>query len=141
MYKEAVEKEIVMMLKERIIEAANREWASPIMIIRKKDDTIRLCVDYHKLNVMTQIDAYPMPWIDDILDQVGQARYITTLDLAKGYWQVLVAEVDRPKTVFILHEQWMIDQVIRGMHMHKFASAYLDDLIVFSSTWKDHLHI
>ena len=50
-----------------------------------KDDTIRLCVDYRKLNAMTQVDAYPMPRIDDILDQVGQARYITTLDLAKGY--------------------------------------------------------
>ena len=116
----------------------------------------RLCVDYRKLNAMTQIDAYPMPRIDDILDQVGQARYITTLDLAKGYWQVPVAEEDWPKTAFItprgLYQfkmmpfglcgapatfQRMMDQVIRGMH--KFASAYLDDLIVFSSTWEDHL--
>ena len=71
------------------------------MIIKKKDDTIRLCVDYRRLNVMTQVDAYPMPRIDDILDQVGQARYITTLDLAKGYWQVPVAEEDHPKTAFI----------------------------------------
>ena len=54
MYKEAVEKEIVMMLKEGKIEAANSEWASPIMIIKKKDDTIRLCVDYRKFNAMTQ---------------------------------------------------------------------------------------
>ena len=156
MYKEAVEREIAMMLEEGIIEAANSEWASPIVIIKKKDDTIRLCVDYRKLNAMTQIDAYPMPRIDDILDQVGQARYITTLDLAKGYWQVPVAEEDRPKTAFItprgLYQfkmmpfglcgapatfQRMMDQFIRGMH--KFASAYLDDLIVFSSIWEDHL--
>ena len=75
--------------------------ASPIVIIKKKDDTIRLCVDYRRLNDMTQVDAYPMPRIDDILDQVGQARYITTLDLAKGYWQLPVAEEDRPKTAFI----------------------------------------
>ena len=151
MYKEAVEKEIEMMLKEGIIEAANSEWASPIVIVKKKDDTIRLCVDCRKLNTITQVDAYLMPRIDDILDQVGQARYITTLDLAKGYWQVPVAEEDRPKTAFItprgLYQfkmmpfglcgapatfQRMMDQVIRGMH--KFASAYLDDLIVFSST-------
>ena len=100
-YKEAVEKEIELMLKQGIIEPASSEWASPIVIIKKKDDTIRLCVDYRRLNAMTQVDAYPMPRIDDILDQVGQARYITTLDLAKGYWQLPVAEEDRPKTAFI----------------------------------------
>ena len=100
-YKEAVEKGIELMLRQGIIEPASSEWASPIVIIKKKDDTIRLCVDYRRLNAMTQVDAYPMPRIDDILDQVGQARYITTLDLAKGYWQVPVAEEDRPKTAFI----------------------------------------
>ena len=156
MYKEAVEKEIEIMLKEGIVEPANSKWALPMVIIKKKDDTIRLCVDYQKLNAKTQVDAYPMPQIDDILDQVGQARYITTLDLAKGYWQVPVAEEGRPKTAFItprgLYQfkrmtfglcgapatfQRMMDQVIRGMH--KFASAYLDDLIVFSTKWEDHL--
>ena len=102
MYKEAVEKEIGMMLKEGIIEASNSEWVSPpIMIIKKKDGTICLSLDYHKLSAMTQVDAYLMPRIDDILDQVGQARYITTVDLAKGYWQVPVAEENRPKTAFI----------------------------------------
>ena len=155
-YKEAVEKEIELMLKQGIIEPASSERALPIVIIKKKDDTIRLCVDYRRLNAMTQVDAYPMPRIDDILDQVGQARYITTLDLAKGYWQVPVAKEDRPKTVFItprgLYQfkmmpfglcgapatfQRMMDQVIR--RMHKFASAYLDDLIIFSTTWEDHL--
>ena len=99
MYKEAVEKEIEIMLKEGIVEPANSEWASPMVIIKKKDDTIRLCVDYQKLNAKTQVDAYPMPQIDDILDQVGQARYITTLDLAKDYWQV--PEEGLPKTAFI----------------------------------------
>ena len=100
-YKETVKKEIELMLKEGIIESASSEWASPMVIIKKKDDTIRLCVDYRRLNAMTQVDAYPMPRTVDILDQVGQAGYITTLDLAKGYWQVPVAEEDCPKTAFI----------------------------------------
>ena len=132
-YKEAVEKEIELILKQGIIEPDSSEWASPIVIIKKKDDIIHLCVDYRRLNAMTQVDAYPMPRIDDILDQVGQARYITTLDLAKGYWQVPVAEEDHPKTAFItprgLYQfkmmpfglcgapatfQRMMDQVIRG---------------------------
>ena len=66
-----------------------------MVIIRKKDDTIRLCVDYRKLNSETVMVAYPMPRVDDILDQVGQAKYITTLDPAKGYRQYPVAEEDR----------------------------------------------
>lgn len=97
----SVEKEIDEMIKEGVIEPANSEWASPMVIIRKKDDTIRLCVDYRRLNAVTQMDAYPMPRMEDILDQVGQAKYITTLDLAKGYWQVPVAKEDRHKTAFI----------------------------------------
>jgi len=67
----------------------------------KKDDTIHLCVNYRKLNAETEMDAYPMPRIDNILDQVGQAKYITTLDLAKGYWQVPVAVEDQYKTAFV----------------------------------------
>ena len=128
-YKEAVEKEKELMLKQGIIEPASSEWVSPIVIIKKKDDTICLCVNYQRLNAMTQVDAYLMPRIDDIL---GQARYITTFDLAKGYWQIPVAE-DRPKTPFItprgLYQfkmmpfglcgapgtfQRMMDQVIKG---------------------------
>ena len=84
MYRDAVERELEMMLKEGVIKPSNSEWASPMVIIKKKDDTIRLCVDYRKLNAETALDAYPMPRVDDILDQVGQTKYITTLDLAKG---------------------------------------------------------
>ena len=155
-YREAVEKELEMMLEEGVIEPCVSEWASPMVIVKKKDDTIRLCVDYRRLNAGTQLDAYPMPRVEDILDQLGQAKYITTLDLAKGYWQVPVAEEDRHKTAFITTKglyqfkmmpfglcgapatfQRMMDEVIRGMD--KFASAYLDDLIVFSYNWEDHL--
>jgi len=100
--------------------------------------------------------AYPMPQIDDILDQVGQAKYITTLDLAKGYWQVPVAVEDPHKTAFVSSQglfqfkvmpfglcgapvtfQRMMDKVTRGMN--QYANAYLDDLIIFSKTWEDHL--
>ena len=78
MYKEAVEGEIEVMINEGIIEPANSEWASPMVIIKKKDGAIRLCVDYRRLNAVTRVDAY------DILDQVGQAKYITTLGILTG---------------------------------------------------------
>ena len=84
MFRETVEEEIETMLEEGVIEPSNSEWASPMVIIKKKDDTLRLCVDYRKLNAITELDAYPIPRFEDILDQVGQARYISTLDLAKG---------------------------------------------------------
>jgi len=156
MYREAVEREIEMIPAEGIIEPCCSEWSSPIVAVKKKDNSIQLCVDYRRLNAQTRIDAYPMPRVDDILDQVGQARYISTLDLAKGYWQVPVAAEDSPKTAFATPRglfqfqvmpfglcgvpatfQRMIDHVIRGTH--EFACAYLDDLIIFSVSWEDHL--
>ena len=76
MYKEAVEGEIEVIINEGVIEPANSEWASPMVIVKKKDGTIRLCVDYRRLNAVTRVDAYPMPRMDDILDQVGQAKYV-----------------------------------------------------------------
>lgn len=61
---------------------------------------MRLCVDYRRLNAVSCMDAYPMPRVDDLIDQIGGAKFITTLDLSKGYWQVPVREQDRPKTAF-----------------------------------------
>ena len=71
------------------------------MVVTKKDGGIRLCVDYRKLNQVTKFDAYPMPRVEELLDQIGDAQFITTLDLAKGYWQVPVSIEDREKTAFV----------------------------------------
>jgi len=78
MYRDAVEREIEMMLAEGTIEPCCSEWSSPIAVARKKDNTIQLCVDYRQLNAEIEIDAYLMLQVDDILDQVGQAKYIIT---------------------------------------------------------------
>ena len=80
------------MLAEGVIEPPQSDWASTIILVRKKDNSIRLCVDYRKLNAQSRIDAYPIPRIEDILDKVGKVKFITTLDLARGYWQVPVAD-------------------------------------------------
>ena len=66
----------------------------------KKDGSIRLCVDYRKLNSVTPMDAYPMPRVDDLIDRLGNAKYISKLDLSRGYWQVPVAPEDQAKTAF-----------------------------------------
>ena len=145
------------MLKEGIIEPATSPWSSPIVLVNKKDKSLRLCVDYRKLNAVSEGDAYPMPHVDDLIDRLGQAKFISALDLSKGYWQVPIAEESKPKTAFItpfgLYQfhvmpfglqgapatfQRLMNRVLLGFE--DFSAAYLDDIIIFSETWNDHLH-
>lgn len=155
-YRNEVEQELEEMLQHGVIEPTTSPWASPMVIVRKKDGTVRICVEYRRLNSVTDLDAYPLPRIEHILDSIGTARFITTLDLAKGYWQVPVSPVDRDKTAFVsplgLHRfttmpfglcgapstfQRLMDDVLRGQS--SFARAYLDDIVIFSNGWEEHL--
>ena len=155
-YREEVLKELEEMEKQGIIEKSESEWASPLVIVTKKDGGVRLCVDYRKLNQETKFDAYPMPRIEELLDEIGKAKFITTLDLAKGYWQVPLAEEDREKTAFTtpngLYQfltmpfglsgapatfQRMMDEVLRGLN--SFVGVYLDDIVIHSGTWEEHI--
>ena len=99
-YRNAVKEEIDRMLQHDIIEPSTSDWAFPIVLSFKKDGSLRLCVDYRKLNAVSTNDAYPMPRIDDMIDRLGKARYFTVLDLTRGYWQVPVTPSARPKTAF-----------------------------------------
>ena len=99
-YRAAVHKELKEMAESGVIEPSRSEWASPIVVVKKRDHTIRICVDYRRLNSVTPVDAYPMPRIDELIDRIGKAQYITTLDLSKGYWQVPMKEEDKAKTAF-----------------------------------------
>ena len=98
-----MEDEIKQMEKDGNIQKSTGPWCSPIVLVRKKDGTIRLCVDYRKLNDVTHKDAYPLPRIDDILEALRGVKYFCTIDLASGYWQMKVAEKDREKTAFGSH--------------------------------------
>ena len=91
-YREKVLDELEGMERDGIIEKLESEWASPLVVVTKKDGGIRLCVDYRKLNQVTKFDAYSMPRVEELLDEIGNAQFITTLDLAKGYWQVRVRQ-------------------------------------------------
>ena len=78
-------------------------WASPIVLMAKKDGSNRFCVDYRKLNTITKLDVFPLPRIDDSLDLLSGTKYFSSLDLASGYWQVGMASASQEKTAFTTH--------------------------------------
>ena len=88
------------MLDAQIIRSSSSPWASPVVLVDKKDRTVRFCVDYRNLNQVAKFDAYPMQHIEEVLESIGAATVITTLDLAKGYWQIPLAESSKEKSAF-----------------------------------------
>ena len=155
--KSVISSEVHRMLANDVIRPSSSPWSSPVIMVRKKDGSWRFCIDYRKLNAVTCRDAYPLPRIDATLDSLAGATYFTTLDLASGYWQVAVEEKDKEKTAFSVPEghfefnvmpfgltnapatfQRLMECVLAGL-VGEQCLIYLDDIIVFSSTFKEHL--
>ncbi|CAM5127553.1 unnamed protein product [Eretmochelys imbricata] len=84
--REAVEEEVQAMLELGVIEPSQSEWRSPVVLVPKPDGSRRFCIDFQRVNAISKFDAYPMPHVNELLDRLGEACYITTLDLTKGYW-------------------------------------------------------
>lgn len=91
------------MQKQGFIEASQSEWASSVVLATKSDASLWFCVDFMRLNSLTVKYSYPLPRMDDYLDSLGAATYVSTLDCNSGYCQIPVAESDRPKTAFTSH--------------------------------------
>src|SRR6266540_7266991 len=89
------------MLKERIIKKSKSSWASPIVLVSKKDESIRFCVDYKKTNAITIVDAHLLPVVNDIVDKIEGKKYYILIDLASGYWQVEVDKNSQDITAFV----------------------------------------
>ena len=156
-HRETIAKLVKEMEEVGVIKPSSSPWASPVVLVPKKDGTTRFCIDYRKLNSMTKKDVYPLPRIDDILDTLGGARYFTSLDLASGYWQVSLDAESRTKSAFITHQglhefvrmpfgmynapatfQRLIEIVLAGQ-LWKSCFAYIDDLLICSQTFQEHL--
>ncbi|KAM7287924.1 retrovirus-related Pol polyprotein from transposon 17.6 [Ixodes scapularis] len=99
--RKVIQDQVQEMLDDDIIQPSRSPWASPVVLVKKKDGTLRFCVDYRRLNAVTKKDVYPLPRIDDTLDRLRHSRYFSSMDLKSGYWQIEVDERDREKTAFV----------------------------------------
>jgi hypothetical protein len=98
---EIINKHIKEMLKNRVIRHSSSPWAAPVVLAPKADGSLRFCVDYRRLNVVTKKDVYPLPRIEDTLNRMKNMEFYSSIDLASGYWQVEIEESDKEKTAFI----------------------------------------
>ena len=145
------------MLEQGIIQPSQNPWASPIVLVAKKDATTQFCVDYRKLNALTKLDVFPLPRFDDSLALLAKAKYFSTLDLASGYWQVGMAPESVEKTAFATHSglyefsvmpfglcnapatfQQLMETVLAGLSRDT-CMMYLDDILVLGATLEEHL--
>uniref|UniRef100_A0A5S6Q6P2 RNA-directed DNA polymerase n=1 Tax=Trichuris muris TaxID=70415 RepID=A0A5S6Q6P2_TRIMR len=156
--REEVAQMIRNMERRNLIEKSVSPWASRVVPVRKRDGTLRLCVDYRALNAVTKKDAYPLPRIDEALDAMQGSVWFSTLDLMSGFWQVELEDGSQEKTAFTTHEglyhfkvlpfgltgapatfQRLMEQVLSGLNW-KCCVVYLDDVIIFARNYKEHLY-
>ncbi|CAM4599644.1 unnamed protein product [Caretta caretta] len=154
--REEVRAEVKRMLELGVIEESHSQWSSPTVLVPKPDGATRFCNDFRQLNELSKFDAHPIPRIVELVDLLGNARFLTTLDLTKGYWQIPLAKDAKEKTAFSTPEglfqytilpfglhrapatfQGLVDKLLRP-HT-SYAAAYLDDVIIHTPDWETHL--
>nr|XP_034307430.1 uncharacterized protein LOC117682907 [Crassostrea gigas] len=152
-----ITKEVQKMLQLNVIEPSSSPYSAPVVIARKKDGTNRFCIDYRRLNCATVFDAEPMPSPESIFSKMTGKKFVSKIDLSKGYWQVPMADESKPLTAFStpsgLYQfrtmpfglvnapatfSRMMRKLLQGMNG---VENFIDDVIVFTDTFEEHLHI
>jgi hypothetical protein len=150
-----LKKEIQYLLENDFIEPSKSDWSSPCILVPKPDKTFRMCTDYRKVNSVTKTDSFPLPRIDDCIDKIGNAKYVTKFDLLKGFWQIPLTERAKEISAFVTPDglyqykvmpfgmkgspstfQRLMNMITSGLEN---CDAYIDDIIIYNDTWMEHL--
>ena len=157
-YRGEVDQQVKDMLQQGVVQPSTSPWASPVVLVKKKDGTYRFCVDYRKLNLVTAQDAHPLPRVGDLLDSLNGNSLFSTLDLRSGYWQLSMSPEDQQKTAFVTPHGLFeflrmpyglctapatfaraIGIILSGL-TYDICLCYFDDVIIFSTTIEQHCH-
>lgn len=149
------------MLKDDVIEPCESPWSSPVLLTPKKNGDLRFCLDSRKLNTITRKDAYSLPYITEILDNLRDAKYLSSVDLSKSFWQILIRKEDRCKTAFYIPsrgtyqfkcmpfgltnapatQQRLVDVLFYGPEFEHKVFVFVDDVIIVSETFEHHISL
>ena len=159
---EAITQYAKELIEKKLIEPSSSPWGAPVLFVPKKRGEgwkgLRLCIDYRMLNKQTIRNSFPIPRIDDLVDQLGQAKVFSSLDLTASYWQCRLSDEDKPKTAFRTPWglfQWKVcpmglsnsparfqsvmNRIFQPL-LNKCVTVYLDDILIFSRTAEEHIH-